>query len=70
MNRMLPGSNRLPRGSSVADKGGFTETGKKMNVVVGTPVGTGYVNERMAAEARLRNDYARTIPINHVDGSR
>ena len=69
MYRRIPGSNRL-QGDSPADAKGFTETKKEIKVNVTDPVGTGYVNERMAAEARLRNDYARTIPVNHIDGAR
>lgn len=69
MYRNIPGTNRL-QGDSPADPKGFTETKKVLKAGVGVAQGSGYVNERMAAEARLRNDYARTIPTNHIDGAR
>lgn len=68
---MIPRTNRLV-GDSPKEPSGFNERAKPergSEEKLPAPA-TGYVNERLSAEASLRSFYYKTIPKNHVNGSR
>ena len=62
-------TNRLI-GDSPKDPSGFTERVKEIKKPETVAERKGYVNERMVAEAAVRAFYSKTIPNNHIDGTR
>lgn len=62
-------TNRLI-GDSPKDPSGFTERVKDIKKPETVVNRDGYVGERMVAEAAIRTFYSKTIPINHIDGTR
>ena len=62
-------TNRLI-GDSPKDPSGFTERVKEIKKPETEVKRDGYVGERMAAESTVRAFYSKTIPINHIDGTR
>ena len=62
-------TNRLI-GDSPKDPSGFTERVKEIKKPETEAKRDGYVGERMTAESAVLTFYSKTIPINHVDGTR